>query len=154
MKLFFTLLIAIFFSASAIAADNLNLSRRGIAVDGYDLVSYHQSDPKEGNKNISYDYMDATYYFSSQENMTLFQTEPEKYLPEYGGFCAYAMLEGDKVNIDPESYKVVNGKLYLFYNGLFGNTLEKWNDLTVESQETTLIDTADQHWQAVLSNSD
>ena len=150
MKFFPIVVFTVFFSTNVFAADYLNLSRRDVAVDGYDLVSYHQSGPVEGNKNISFTHMDAIYYFSNVANLALFQAEPEKYLPEYGGFCAYAMLTGDQVNIDPESYKLVEGKLYLYYDGLFGDTLKKWNDKSQTETESALISKADKNWQNFL----
>ena len=67
---------------------------------------------------------------------------PAKYEPQYGGWCAYAMgAKGEKVSVDPKTYKIVDGKLYLFYNRLFNNTLEDWNE-----NEAKLKNKADANW--------
>lgn len=71
---------------------------------------------------------------------------PEKYEPEYGGWCAYAMGEsGEKVKIDPETFKIVNGKLYLFYNFFFNNTLKDWN---IDEKHLKLK--ADKNWKMLI----
>ncbi|MBX9734303.1 MAG: hypothetical protein K2X37_09590 [Chitinophagaceae bacterium] len=82
------------------------------------------------------------YYFSSEKNAAIFKQSPAKYEPQYGGWCAYAMgATGEKVNIDPETFKVLNGKLYLFYNKFFNNTLKSWN-----KDEVSLKQKADASW--------
>ena len=69
-----------------------------------------------------------TYNFSSQANKDLFLKNPASYEPQYGGWCAYAMgYSGEKVEINPETFKILDGKLYLFYNAFFNNTLKSWN---------------------------
>jgi hypothetical protein len=86
------------------------------------------------------------YYFSSAENKEAFKRSPSKYEPEYGGWCAYAMgKNGEKVNIDPETFKILDGKLYLFYNKYFNNTLTDWN-----KDETNLKKKADANWPKFL----
>ncbi len=67
------------------------------------------------------------YYFSSASNRDLFKSQPDKYEPQYGGWCAYAMgSSGEKVEVDPETFRILEGKLYLFYNKFFNNTLNSW----------------------------
>jgi YHS domain-containing protein len=102
--------------------------KKSIALEGYDPVSYFDGKPEEGDSEIKFAYKGVTYLFSSTTNLTRFKSSPEKYEPAYGGWCAYAMGEsGEKVKIDPETYKIVDGKLYLFYNFWGNNTLEEWN---------------------------
>ena len=80
--------------------------------------------------------------FLPKKNAATFKQSPEKYEPQYGGWCAYAMgATGEKVNIDPETFKILNGKLYLFYNKLFNNTLKTWN-----KDEVSLKQKADASW--------
>lgn len=120
-----------------------NLEKSGLAIEGYDPVAYF-TDHKavEGKKEISTHYNGITYRFSSAKNRDLFNADPAKYEPQYGGWCAYAMgAAGEKVEIDPETFKVLDGKLYLFYNKLFNNTLPKWNN-----DETQLKNNADRNW--------
>jgi len=110
------------------ASTSLNLEgKTNLAVHGYDLISYHESKPLQGSSKYSFKHETATYQFYSQENLEKFKKDPSKYLPAFGGWCAYAMADGEKVDIDPETYKIVDGKVYLYYNGIWGNTLSKWN---------------------------
>jgi|GEM_PF-630862 len=110
---------------------------------GYDPVTYFEaSGPKMGAKKFQFLHQGIKYLFTSENNLGLFKKSPEKYLPAYGGWCAYAMAEGEKVDIDPLRYKIINGKNYLFYNGLWGDTLKKWNQKEVE-----LKTKADQYWK-------
>ena len=119
-KIIFTVLIAIS-STIAIAqtdnsAEHTNL-KNGIAIQGYDPVAYFTvSKPTPGDKTIQATYEGATYYFTSQENKDAFTKNPEQYVPQYGGFCAYGMSEGYKAPVKPESFTIVNNKLYLNYN--------------------------------------
>jgi len=121
--------------------------QKGVAIEGYDPVSYYADDkPLEGKKSISLSYNGAVYFFSTAKNLETFKKNPSKYEPAYGGWCAYAMgAKGEKVDIDPETFKIINGKLYLFYNRFFNNTLPLWN-----KDEATLKAKADQYWQQYL----
>ncbi len=91
----------------------LNLSRSGLAVRGVDLVSYFTvGSPQKGRKDISVNYKGGTYRFLSAENKALFEKDPERYLPAYGGFCAYWTAVNAKVNGDPYVWHIVDGQLY------------------------------------------
>lgn len=117
--------------------------RKGLAIEGYDPVSYFDGKPAEGSDDISWEYQGVTYHFATQVNLAKFKESPTKYEPAYGGWCAYAMGEsGEKVKIDPKTYKVANGKLYLFYNFWGNNTLTDWN-----KNEKSLMSQAEQHWK-------
>ncbi len=119
----------------------------GLALQGYDPVAYFKLQKAvEGKKEFSFKHENVTYYFSTAANRELFQGDPAKYEPQYGGWCAYAMgATGEKVEIDPETFKIVDGKLYLFYNSLFNNTLPKWN-----KEESVLKPKADKNWKSVI----
>jgi len=124
-----------------------NLSN-GLAIQGYDPVSYFKGAPKEGKSEYSYTYKSVTYRFSSEANKTTFKSNPEKYEPQYGGWCAYAMGHtGEKVEVNPKTYKIVDGKLYLFYNAYFTNTLTDWN-----KNEKALKTKADKNWLKYYKN--
>ena len=127
-----------------------NLSDNGVALQGYDPVSYFSNDkPIEGDPNIQYTYVGVTYYFASEENQAVFKANPGKYEPAYGGWCAYAMGEdGSKVKVDPETYKIIDGELYLFYHTFWSNTLPKWNE-----EEKKLKPKADKNWNSLLTKS-
>ena len=120
----------------------INLTEQNVAISGYDPVSYFVDIPVPGSADITATYGDATYYFASAENKASFEAEPEKYIPQYGGFCAVAVSEGKLVPVDPETYKVTEDKLYLFYNGEHGNTKPQW-----EANETSMKTTADATWE-------
>ncbi len=105
-------LVAIFgLAGTAMAADYTNSTP---AVQGYDLVSYQTGKrPIRGNGHFVAVYDGATYQFSSADNQKAFQKDPEKYLPAYGGYCAFGTSVGKKFVGDPEVWRVVDGKLYL-----------------------------------------
>jgi YHS domain-containing protein len=120
-------------------------SKKSIALEGYDPVSYFDSKPSEGSEQFRYAHQGIVYLFKSATNLNKFKANPEKYEPAYGGWCAYAMGEsGEKVKIDPETYKLLDGKLYLFYNFWGTNTLEDWNE-----KEARLKEAADQNWKKI-----
>jgi YHS domain-containing protein len=125
---------------------NFNLDD-GLALDGYDPVSYFSGKPIEGKKSFSGAYQGVTYYFANAANKSTFFGNPEKYEPAYGGWCAYAMGEkGEKVKIDPETFKIIGGKVYLFYNFWGNNTLEDWN-----KNEIQLKSAADKQWKKYVN---
>jgi YHS domain-containing protein len=119
----------------------------GLALDGYDAVAYlNQSKAVKGNKGFALTQDGVTYYFSTAANKKEFSENPSKYEPAYGGWCAYAMgSKGEKVSVDPKTFKIVNGRLNLFYNKFFNNTLEDWN-----KDESNLKRKADTNWQKIF----
>jgi YHS domain-containing protein len=149
LLLIFSLLI----STGVIAQDvtttrkkHFNLDE-GVAIEGYDPVAYFKNNKAiKGNKNFAVFHQGVTYFFSSAENKETFKKNPAVYEPQYGGWCAYAMGKtGDKVGIDPETFKIINDKLYLFYNKFFNNTLKSWN-----KDESNLKSKADANWTKTL----
>jgi len=107
----------------AFAVDEINVTNGatvpgpGLAVHGYDVVSYHSDGkPEVGDAQYSYVYENATYRFSSQEHMRQFKADPARYAPAYGGFCAYGVALGKKFDGDPNFWKIVDGQLYLNLN--------------------------------------
>jgi len=123
-------------------AELLNLNEHGVALQGFDPVSYFSGQPVEGKSDIASTYQGATYYFSNEENKKTFEANPEKYVPQYGGFCAVAVSEGKTFPVDPKTYTITDDKLYLFYNGKLGNTKPQW-----EADEAKRKANADSHWQ-------
>lgn len=87
------------------------------AIRGYDPVAYFtEGKAVKGVKEFSYIYQLTPWYFSSAKNLEAFQKDPEKYAPQYGGYCAFGTAEGHKAPTEPEAWSIVNGKLYLNYN--------------------------------------
>lgn len=122
-------------------------TEKNIAIQGYDPVAYFTSNKAiKGNKQFAASAEGVTYYFSSAANKELFVKDYKKYEPQYGGWCAYAMgATNEKVEIDPETFKIDNGKLYLFYHSWVNNTLTKWN-----KNESALRLKADKNWQLIF----
>ena len=121
-----------------------------VANSGYDIVAYF-TDYKavEGSKDHSAQHDGVTYYFASEEHKTMFEKDPTYYLPEYGGYCAFGMAKmNSKVPTNPETFKIYNGKLYLFFNDLYEgkkfNTIIPWN-----GDEDNFKSTADKNWEAM-----
>jgi hypothetical protein len=87
------------------------------AIDGYDTVAYFtQGKPVKGDKNFQFLWRNANWRFVSKENLELFKQNPEMYAAQYGGYCAWAMADGKTAGIDPDSWHIEDGKLYLNYN--------------------------------------
>ena len=117
---------------------------KGVAISGYDPVNYFTSKPQKGK--IAYIHNGITFKFTSAANLEMFKKNPAKYEPAYGGWCAYAMgAKGEKVDVDPENYKIVNGILNLFYKNFFSNTLDDWN-----KDEVKLKKQADINWTKIF----
>jgi YHS domain-containing protein len=88
-----------------------------LAASGYDPVAYFTQDkPVEGRSDLEYEWNDATWRFSSAENLAAFKASPEAYAPQYGGYCAWAVSQGYTAKSDPDAWRIVNGKLYLNYS--------------------------------------
>ena len=114
-----------------------------VAVQGYDAVAYFtESQPVKGSADFSTTYKGAEFRFSSQENLDAFLAAPANYAPQYGGYCAWAVSQGYTAKGDANFWKIVDGKLYLNYNG----TIQKrW-----EKDIPGFIANADANWPAVL----
>jgi YHS domain-containing protein len=89
----------------------------GLAIKGYDPVAYfQQSAPVKGSTQFSYQWQGTKWLFASAENRDRFQAQPERYAPQYGGYCAYAVSKGRTASIDPGAWTIVDGRLYLNYS--------------------------------------
>lgn len=107
------------------AAEFINKDSAGLALKGYDPVSYFAGDkPVKGRSEFQHEWARARWLFSAAANRDLFISDPAKYAPQYGGFCAYAVSKGHTADINPNIWKVVDGKLYLNKNWLAGKF---WN---------------------------
>jgi YHS domain-containing protein len=112
-------------SATPVAA--VNVTTDTIGLKGYDPVAYFTSgQPTPGADQYTYRWKGVTYRFASAEDLQLFKANPEKYLPQYGGYCAYAMSLNRIADIDPSEWTIVDGKLYL-NNGFFAQSLWSLN---------------------------
>lgn len=106
--------------------DTIFYQEKGIAIKGTDAVAYFtEGKPVKGDKNFSYQWGNATWWFKNAENKNLFAQNPEKYAPQYGGFCAWAVSQNYTAPIDPQAWTIVDGKLYLNYNKRIRSRWEK-----------------------------
>ena len=104
-------------SVQAFAAKPIYKSWTGLAVGGYDTVAYFtMGKPVEGSSEFSVEHNGATWRFASAEHRDLFVANPEKYAPQYGGHCAYAMAKGSLASVVPEAWDIVDGRLFLNYS--------------------------------------
>lgn len=123
--------------------------QNGLALAGYDPVGYLITQKAlKGSPQLTTTYKGVTYRFATAANRDLFLKNPAVYEPAYGGWCAYAMgATGEKVEVDPDTFEVRDGRLYLFYHSLFNNTLPKW-----QKDEPNLHRKADANWQRFVKS--
>ena len=119
-----------------------NLNSNGVIIDGYDPVAFFtDSMPVKGSANYSYNWKGADWLFASTEHLDQFKADPEKYAPQFGGYCAYGCSQGHKAPTKPETWTIVSGKLYLNYNG---DVKKMWT-----ADRDALIEKANTNWPTV-----
>ena len=139
LSLMFALVLAAFVLAGAAVAGPVNVDANGLALEGHDPVAYFtEGKPVKGKASISAKHDGATYHFASAENQAVFAAMPDKYAPQYGGFCAYGLAKGSKAPVEVDKFKVVDGKLYLNFNG---DIQSRWN-----KDIAGYISKADENW--------
>lgn len=145
-KVFFYLLI--FTAFEAFSQNNHQFYiENGYVINGYDVVSYFNNKPEIGIKaKYSYNYDGVLFAFINLENLNTFKENPEKYLPQYGGHCSYAMaVKGDKVSPNPQVFEIRDGKLHLFHRQ---KGLEDW----LQKGPIKLREKADVNWAKFFTN--
>lgn len=136
---------AIASSSFAFAAQiDMNADANDIAIKGYDTVSYFTAgSPVKGSSHYTATYKGAIYQFANAENRDLFRSAPERYAPQFGGYCAMGVALEKKLDTDPMAYKIVDGKLYLNLNAA---VQKKWlTDIN------GYVDTAEDNWIDIRS---
>ncbi len=138
----------LFFTSCLVKAQSENINiQNSFGAAGYDLVSYFEGKASKGSDKYLYTYEGIDFRFSSNVNLDKFKNNSSKYLPQYGGWCAYAMATtGKKVTINPKRFEVRDAKLFLFYDAYFNNTYEEW----IEEGPEKLKIKADKNWIEVL----
>ena len=140
-------LIALVFTAFAAHARSNDVYTglfSSLAVGGYDTVAYFKvGKPVLGRAEFATEYKGATWHFASKENLDAFRANPTAYAPQYGGYCAWAVSQNYTASGDPQFWKIVNGKLYLNYDG---SVQAKW-----EKDIPGFIVKADKNWPGVLN---
>ncbi len=131
-----TLILAVavsFFGATAFAAPPVNTLKSSFfggttdtAINGYDTVAYFtENKPVKGQDALVHEWKGAKWKFASQANLDLFKGNPDKYAPQYGGYCAYGVAKDALVKVEPEQFTIIDGKLYLNYDG---GVQKKWSE--------------------------
>ena len=140
MKIVAYLISIVLLAVSGFAnAGPVNTKGSDYAIHGYDPVAYFsESKPVKGFKQFAVDYQNAKWIFSSKENQSLFESNPGKYAPQYGGHCAFAAAHGSVADIDPDAWHIYEDKLYLNYNK---SIQKKWLP-----KKTSFIPKADAYW--------
>lgn len=130
-------------SAVVFAQKNPIYSTNDGAIKGYDPVAYFvNAAPVKGKEAFTLKWKEADWYFSSQENLEAFKADPEKYAPQFGGYCAYAVGNGYTYRSDPKAWKIVDNKLYLNYST---GIQKKW-----EANQADFIQKAEANWPKVI----
>ncbi|MCP5482653.1 MAG: YHS domain protein [Spirochaetales bacterium] len=115
----------------------------GVAIDGYDPVAYFtMGRPVQGRSEFSLDWNGASWRFANSEHREMFRANPERYAPQYGGYCAFAVAHGQTAGIDPNAWAIVDGKLYLNYDA---DIQRQW-----VANQAEFIRLANQKWPALL----
>lgn len=125
-----------------------DLPRNSLAIKGYDPVAYFPeggSKATKGSKKITAEYRGVTYRFKTEANKETFLANPTRYEPAHGGWCSWAMTEGDKTEPDPKNFIVKGDRLFLFYKGLFGDTKKSWE----KTDHETSANEADASWKDI-----
>lgn len=133
-------------AAAGVAAEKraVNVDGAGVAVKGYDVVAYATAGaPTKGDPRFEYLWNGATWRFSSAANRDGFAREPQKFAPQFGGYCAWAVSRGYTADIDPEAWRIVDGRLYLNYSR---SVQQRW-----EQDVPGNIARAQANWPAVLA---
>jgi YHS domain-containing protein len=147
----FSLIGSIFFAGLLTAGnsqDTFNVNENGIVLDGYDVVAYFtQYKAIKGSVKFEATYQNVNFWFANDENKEKFLENPEKFLPQYGGYCAFAVgKKNAKVPSNPQTFKLYEGKLYLFFNSEYEgkpmNTIIPWNNHEEEMKKM-----ADANWE-------
>ena len=135
-------------SAFTYAADvDMNANANDVAIGGYDTVAYFTAGKAQpGTSDFTATYKNAIYQFSSAENRDLFRENPEKFAPQYGGFCAFGVSMERKFDVDPKAFKIVDNKLYLNLNS---DVQKRWLTDTAG-----YIDTANDNWTSIKDKTD
>jgi YHS domain-containing protein len=138
----FVTVFALFAACSGTAQKAEVFSVDGKAIRGYDPVAFFTaSKPVKGMDSLSYMYKEVNWLFSSRANLEAFKANPDQYMPQYGGYCAYGTADGHKAPTQPETWTIVNDKLYFNYSM---KVKQLW-----DKNQAVLIEKADQQWPAV-----
>lgn len=140
----------LFWGLMSWSAQTANVNKQGVILDGYDPVSYFKDGgPKIGKQKFQTQQHGIVYWFTSEENKQDFIKSPAKFAPQFEGWCAYAVADSQsKVEADPKSFLIQDGRLLVFYNGLWGDTRARWIH-SDNKDSKTFLKNADEYWPEV-----
>jgi YHS domain-containing protein len=143
MKYYFLLVLLVLTACSSGEQKGPEIFQKGgSAIGGYDPVAFFtENQPVKGDSRYQFQWKDATWLFSSQANLDSFRSSPDKFAPQYGGYCAYGMAEGHKAPTEVDTWTLVDGKLYFNYNQ---QVKESWS-----KDIPTYIEKANQNWEQI-----
>jgi len=139
MKCLLTNLFTLIFASVSYAAP-ANVNADGVSIDGYDAVSYFLLDEAvRGSEEFQLSWNDVTWWFSSEENLSLFESNPDQYAPRFAGHCANGLSDGHLVSAKPQIYRIIDGRLYLFYSW--------WGKAQWKYDQESQIKLAEKYWK-------
>ncbi len=148
----FVIILLFFIGISLSAQDKManNIDNSNIALQGYSPVSYLDLQlAQKGNKQFKSEYQKVVYYFTSNEQKATFDNKPAKYIPQFGGYCAFGIYAGAKFRIDPNKFIVEDGKYYLYLNNLELDAKQLW---LAEHDHSGLKNKADKNWKKLRNS--
>jgi len=141
-KLLMIAIVGLLMSAQGFAQKAAVYNTAGNAIHGYDAVAFfNKKAPEKGKAEFSYKWQDANWQFANKENLEAFKAAPEKYAPQYGGYCAYGTAEGHKAPTEIDTWTIVDDKLYFNYNK---EVKKMWM-----KDKHHLIEKADKNWPGI-----
>ncbi|WP_103069377.1 YHS domain-containing (seleno)protein [Aquimarina sediminis] len=145
-KIFVLLFLGFVFTTNSNAQKIDYNTDKSFIAEGYDVTEYFNNTAVKGNSKFVTTHDGVKYKFVNQKNLDKFKKSPDKFVPQYGGYCAYAIaVNSEKVDIDPKTFEIRDDKLYLFYNSWGINTLDKWT----KKGAVKLQKEADINWQKI-----
>ncbi len=142
--MFSAMVLVVFFAAKTIAQQPAIFSPKGIAIKGYDVVAFFtEHKPVMGFDSLQLQNNNAIWYFSTKQNLDSFKANPDKYIPQYGGYCAFGTAQGHKAPTMAETWTIDGDKLYFNYNL---KVKELW-----DKDRPNLIKKADENWPSIQS---
>lgn len=145
LMIILSLLFSVVSATPVTAADTVYTSwKDNVAVGGYDTVSFFSGKPQKGKKEHTLYHAGAEWYFVTQGNLDLFKTNPEAFMPQYGGYCAWAIANNKLAKGSPKHWHVEDGKLYLNFNA---RIQRRW-----EKDILGFVGLAEEHWPDILNN--
>lgn len=132
-------------TASRAYLHSYNLPSSGVAIEGYSPVSYFEGRAERGNPRFAVEHDGVTYHLTDAKQAQVFRRSPERYVPAFGGWCAFGMAESDKFPVDPTNFLIVQDRIFLFLRNEGIDARELWK----KGEPEDLLAKAVAHWKKV-----